>query len=95
MSNEIRGKSKIKMTQAQQQSRQFRLPTEVDLSKATPAQIQVIKEWSPMARELYNLAEITFPEEMRCNAFKKRINDIIYSTRNNLLIYFKDYNHDI
>ena len=75
----------------QQQPKQFRLPPEVDLSQANPAQIQVMKEWSPMARELYTLAEITFPEEVRCNEIKKRINDIIYDARNKLLVYLKDY----
>lgn len=85
------------MTQQYQQNqpKQFRLPPEIDLSKATPAQIQVMQEWSPMARELYTLAEITFPEEVRCNAMKKKINDIIYETRNRLLVYLKDYcRHD-
>jgi len=63
-----------------------------DISQsANPAQLHIMESYGNMAGDLYNLLEIAFPVEAQYTAVKKRLNDIIYGKRNELLFYFKDY----
>ena len=71
-----------------QQSRNI----EKDVQNANSAQLYVMEKFGNMAGDLYNLLEIAFPVEAQYMAVKKRLNDVIYGTRNELLFYFKDYN---
>jgi len=65
---------------------------ERDVSQnANVAQLHVMEKFGNMAGDLYNLLEIAFPVEAQYTAVKKRLNDVIYGTRNELLVYFKDY----
>jgi len=66
--------------------------TEKDVSQnANVAQLHVMEKFGNMAGDLYNLLEIAFPAESQYAAVKKRLNEVIYGTRNELLVYFKDY----
>ena len=58
---------------------------------ANAAQLHIMETYGNMAGDLYNLLEIAFPVEAQYSAVKKRLNDIIYGKRNELLFYFKDY----
>jgi hypothetical protein len=58
---------------------------------ANAAQLHVMEKFGNCAGDLYNLLEIAFPVEAQYSAVKKRLNDILYGTRNELLFYFKDY----
>ena len=68
---------------------------ERDVSQnANIAQLHVMEKFGNMAGDLYNLLEIAFPVEAQYTAVKKRLNDVIYGTRNELLVYFKDYSSE-
>mgnify|MGYP006966965788 FL=1 len=58
---------------------------------ANAAQLHVMEKFGNCAGDLYNLLEIAFPVEAQYSAVKKRLNDILYGTRSELLFYFKDY----
>jgi len=58
---------------------------------ANSAQLHIMEKFGNCAGDLYNLLEIAFPVEAQYAAVKKRLNDILYGTRNELLFYFKDY----
>ena len=64
---------------------------EKDIQDANEGQLQVMEKFGNMAGDLYNLLEIAFPNEAQYMAVKKRLNDVIYGTRNELIFYFKDY----
>jgi hypothetical protein len=64
---------------------------EKDIQDANEGQLHVMEKFGNMAGDLYNLLEIAFPNEAQYMAVKKRLNDVIYGTRNELIFYFKDY----
>ena len=61
---------------------------------ANAAQLHIMEKFGNCAGDLYNLLEIAFPVEAQYTAVKKRLNDVIYGTRNELLFYFKDYDQE-
>ena len=67
---------------------------EKDVQNANAGQLYVMEKFGNMAGDLYNLLEIAFPVEAQYMAVKKRLNDVIYGTRNELLVYFKDDNSE-
>ena len=67
---------------------------ERDVQNANAGQLYVMEKFGNMAGDLYNLLEIAFPVEAQYMAVKKRLNDVIYGTRNELLVYFKDVNSE-
>jgi hypothetical protein len=67
---------------------------ERDVQNANAGQLYVMEKFGNMAGDLYNLLEIAFPVEAQYMAVKKRLNDVIYGTRNELLVYFKDDNSE-
>ena len=68
---------------------------ERDVSQnANAAQLHIMEKFGNCAGDLYNLLEIAFPVEAQYTAVKKRLNDVIYGTRNELLFYFKDYSSE-
>ena len=74
---------------------QQRNNSERDVSQnANDAQLHIMEKFGNCAGDLYNLLEIAFPVEAQYTAVKKRLNDVIYGTRNELLFYFKDYDQE-
>ncbi len=58
------------------------------LSNANSEQLLIMERWSKLVGKVLSNIEIALPEGKQYLMLKRILNDIIYNSRNNLLVYF-------
>ena len=56
----------------------------------TQGQILIVEKWPRMVNRILSEIEKSLQDGNQCRQLKRSLNSVIYSTRNNLLMYFNE-----